>query len=65
MKSKLTIETEGRSVTMEVIHEELTVSEVVEMLFRPAMLGLGYNEESLEEVIGKLDYDAIIRITEE
>lgn len=64
MKSKLTIETEGRSVTTEVIHDELTVSEVVEMLFRPAMLGLGYQDESLEKVIGKIDYDAIIRTEE-
>jgi len=57
---KIVITEGNRSVTVEHTTDGMTVSEVVENLFRPVMLGMGYASESIDKVIGECDYDSII-----
>ena len=58
---KLTIETKYSKVEIEVNHNDLTVGQVVENLFRPAMYGAQYSSGSLDKVIGKsVDDDILI-----
>ncbi len=55
---KLRIETEKTGVQLEHVNEYdggLTVSEVVEFLFRPALLAMGYQPESIARTIGPVD----------
>ena len=62
--SKLTLEIDGRIFTISVPYNDLTVSEVVEMLFRPAMLAATYQPGSLNSVIGEPDDEASIRFVD-
>jgi hypothetical protein len=55
---KLAIQDESASITVEVAEATLTVSQVIERLFRPAMLGMLYQEESVTNALGEVDDNA-------
>lgn len=57
---RLRIETDRTGVQLEHNNDfdgGLTVSEVVEFLFRPALLAMGYQPESIARTIGPVDDD--------
>jgi hypothetical protein len=57
---KIIIEEQNRKVSVEHTTDGMTVSQVVENLFRPAMLGMGYQEGSLNKTIGFQNDDSLI-----
>lgn len=46
-------------ITVEHKSDDLSVDEIVERLVRPALLGLGFHADSIVDVIGEVDYEAI------
>jgi hypothetical protein len=54
MPSKITLEIHpGNKVTVEVPEEGLNIHDLVDMLVRPALLGAGYAENSVDEALGR------------
>lgn len=62
---KIIIETKYNKVSVEVPYEDLTAIEVIEQLFGPVMLGLGYHEETLLKHLGEVDIYNVSRIDDE
>lgn len=57
---KITLESNYSKVTVEVKQDDLNVGQVVENLFRPAMLAQGYQNCSLDKEIGISNDDNLI-----
>lgn len=47
-------------VDVEIAQNGLTVAGVVERLFRPALLAMGYHPESINRQIGEVDEDGLV-----
>ena len=56
---KIILETKYNKIQIEVPLEDLTVSQVVEKLIRPAMLAIGFNSDTLIDVLGEINDEAL------
>lgn len=52
MSTKITIATQYGTVSVEVPQDDLALPELVEVVLRPALLGSGYAERTVNEVLG-------------
>jgi hypothetical protein len=61
---KISITDKFQTVAIEVPADTLTGSAMVEQLFRPAMLALGFSEKTINEALGDIDDDAMMEMRE-
>lgn len=57
---RITLEDNYQKIVLEVPRNDLSLSEVVEQLFRPAVVAYGYHPDSADKVLGYVDDEAFM-----